>query len=350
MGLRDPEVATVKLAHGSGGRETNLIVKRLILSKLFNDELSIEGGVGLGELDDGAAIPLSDGTYLVVSIDSYTVNPPFFPGGNLGKLAACGTINDVLMMGGIPKAILDSIIVEEGSPLSEIEEITESFIETLRKEGVKLIGGDFKVMPRGQLDRYVITTAGLGIARRPIVDSRVKPGDNIIVTGTVGDHGAAILAAQEGLSVKNELKSDVEPLTRLMVPLIEKYGDAVHAAQDPTRGGLAQALNEWAQKSGLLVILSEERVPVREDVKAFTELLGIDPLHLACEGRAVLGVEGDLAEEILGFVRDLGYPDASIIGEVKRKEEYGGIVVMKTLVGGLRILEPPSGILVPRIC
>ncbi|MCS7102345.1 MAG: hydrogenase expression/formation protein HypE, partial [Candidatus Korarchaeum sp.] len=332
------------------GRETGLLVKRLILSKLSDDELSVEGGVGLGELDDGAAIPLPDGTYLVVSIDSYTVTPPFFPGGNLGKLAACGTINDVLMMGGIPKVILDSIIVEEGSPLSEVEEITRSLIETLREEGVKLVGGDFKVMPKGQLDRYVITTVGLGIAKRPIVDSRLRPGDKIVVTGTIGEHGAAILSAQEGLYVRGELRSDVEPLTKLMVPLIERYGAAIHAAQDPTRGGLAQTLNEWAQKSGLVVVVSEDKVPVREDVRAFTELLGVDPFFLACEGRAVLGVESNLAEEILRFIRDLGYSDASIIGEVKRKEGYGGIVVMKTLVGGLRVLEPPSGIIVPRIC
>ncbi|MEM3371181.1 MAG: hydrogenase expression/formation protein HypE [Candidatus Korarchaeum sp.] len=344
----DPEV--VKLAHGSGGRETGLIVRRLLLSKLSDDELSVDGGIGLGELDDGAAIPLPDGTYLVVSIDSYTVNPPFFPGGNLGKLAACGTINDVLMMGAIPKAILDSIVVEEGSPLPEVEEITRSFIETIRGEGVRLIGGDFKVMPRGQLDRYVITTTGLGIAERPIVDSRVRPGDRVIVTGTIGEHGAAILAAQEGLSVRGELRSDVEPLTKLMVPLLETYGEAIHAAQDPTRGGLAQTLNEWAQKSGFLLIVSEDRIPVREDVRAFTELLGIDPLLLACEGRAVLGVEGSLAEEIVNFIRDLGYSDASIIGEVREKEGYGGMVAMRTIVGGLRVLEPPSGVIVPRIC
>ncbi|MEM0017431.1 MAG: hydrogenase expression/formation protein HypE [Candidatus Korarchaeum sp.] len=350
MELNEPELTAVKLAHGSGGRETTLLVRKLVLSKLSDEELSVEGGVGLGELDDGAAIPLPDGTYLVISIDSYTVNPPFFPGGDLGKLAACGTINDILMMGGIPKVILDSIIVEEGSPLSEVEEITESFIETLRKEGVKLVGGDFKVMPKGQLDRYVITTAGLGIARRPIVDSRLKPGDRIIVTGTIGEHGAAILSSQEGLSVKSELRSDVEPLTRLMVPLVERYGTAIHAAQDPTRGGLAQTLNEWAQKSGLLLVVSEDKIPVREDVKAFTELLGVDPLFLACEGRAVLGVEGSLAEEILEFIRGLGYSDASIIGEVRKGEGYDGIVIMRTLVGGLRILEPSSGVIVPRIC
>ncbi|RDD53980.1 MAG: hydrogenase expression/formation protein HypE [Candidatus Korarchaeota archaeon NZ13-K] len=346
----DSEEAKVKLSHGSGGKETSLIVERLILSKLSGEELSLEGGVGLGELDDGAAIPLPDGKYLVLSIDSYTVNPPFFPGGDLGKLAACGTINDVLMMGGVPKVILDSIIVEEGSPISEVEMIANSLIETLRSEGVKLVGGDFKVMPRGQLDRYVITTAGLGIAKRPIVDSRVRAGDKVIVTGTIGEHGAAILAAQEGLSVKGELRSDVEPLTRLMVPLIEKYGESIHAAQDPTRGGLAQTLNEWAKKSGLLLVVSEERVPVREEVRAFTELLGIDPFFLACEGRAVLGVDGSLAEEILDFIRDLGYSDASIIGEVRENRDYGGIVIMRTLVGGLRILEPPSGVIVPRIC
>jgi len=341
---------SIKLSHGSGGKETSLILKSLILSALSDEELSLKGGVGLKELDDGAAIPLPDGTYLVVSIDAYTVNPPFFPGGDLGKLAACGTINDILMMGGEPKAILDSIVVEEGSPISDVKRIVDSFIGVLREEGVKLLGGDFKVMPRGQLDRYVITTAGMGIAKRPIVDSSIRPGDKIIVTGTIGEHGAAILSAQEGIAVEGKLESDVSTLSKLMLPLLEAYGDKVHAAQDPTRGGLAQTLNEWAQKSGLLILVEERKIPVRDDVRAFTELLGIDPLALACEGRAVLGVDGNSAEDILSFIKELGYEEASIIGEVRESERYSGIVVMRTSVGGLRILESPSGVIVPRIC
>jgi hydrogenase expression/formation protein HypE len=278
------------------------------------------------------------------------VNPPFFPGGDLGKLAACGTINDILMMGGEPKAILDSIVVEEGSPISDVRRIVDSFIGVLREEGVKLLGGDFKVMPRGQLDRYIITTAGIGIAKRPIVDSSIRPGDKLIVTGTIGEHGAAILSAQEGIAVEGKLESDVSTLSKLMLPLLEAYGDKVHAAQDPTRGGIAQTLNEWAQKSGLLMIVEERKIPLREEVRAFTELLGIDPLALACEGRAVLGVDGDSAEDVLSFIKELGYEEASIIGEVRESEKYSGIVVMRTSVGGLRILEPPSGVIVPRIC
>jgi len=253
-------------------------------------------------------------------------------------------------MGGEPKAILDSIVVEEGSPISDVRRIMDSFIGVLREEGVKLLGGDFKVMPKGQLDRYVITTAGIGIAKRPIVDSSIKPGDKVIVTGTIGEHGAAILSAQEGIAVGGKLESDVSTLSKLMLPLLETYGDKIHAAQDPTRGGLAQTLNEWAQKSGLFILVEERKIPLRDDVRAFTELLGIDPLALACEGRAVLGVEGDSAEDILSLIKELGYEEASIIGEVRGSERYSGIVVMRTSVGGLRILESPSGVIVPRIC
>ncbi len=340
----------ITLSHGSGGRETSLIVNSLVLSLLKEDMKTVKGGVGTDELDDGAAIPIGDGRYIVISIDSYTVNPPFFPGGNLGKLAASGTINDVLMMGGNPVAIMDAVIVEEGSRMEEIKEIIRSFVDVLREEGVKLVGGDFKVMPRGQLDRYVITTAGVGIAEKLIVDSNLSPGDKIIVSGTVGEHGAAILAAQEGLSVEGELKSDVRPLKDLMLRLIDEFGHAIHAAQDPTRGGLAQALNEWASKTGHLITVDESEIPVREEVRAFTELLGIDPLSLACEGRAVLGVSPTGADAVLDLIRELGYKEASIIGEVKKSEKYGGMVVMRSIAGGLRLLEPPSGMAIPRIC
>ncbi|RLG41453.1 MAG: hydrogenase expression/formation protein HypE [Thermoproteota archaeon] len=340
----------IKLSHGSGGKETARIVSSLILSLLREDMMAVEGGIGTDELDDGATIPIGDGRYIVVSIDSYTVNPPFFPGGNLGKLAASGTINDVLMMGGEPIAMMDAVVVEEGSRMEEVREIVRSFIEVLREEGVKLIGGDFKVMPRGQLDRYVITTVGVGIAEKLIVDSNLSPGDKIIVSGTIGEHGAAILAAQENFSVEGELKSDVQPLKRLMLSLIEEFGHAIHAAQDPTRGGLAQTLNEWASKTGHLITVNEAEIPIRDEVRAFTELLGVDPLSLACEGRVVLGVSPADADAILDSIRELGYRDAAIIGDVKKSEKYGGMVVLESVAGGLRILEPPSGTIVPRIC
>ncbi len=345
------EKDVVRLAHGSGGKETQAIINSLIVSMLEREMKRVEGGVGTDELDDGSAIPLPGGGFLVFTVDSYTVNPPFFPGGNIGELAACGTINDLLMMGARPLAMLDAIVAEEGFPLEDLRRIVSSLVEVLRREGVKLIGGDFKVMPRGQVDRIVITTAGVGVAERLIVDSRLKPGDKIIVSGSVGEHGAAILAAQKGVDVESEgLMSDSQPLTGLMLPLLERYGEAIHAAQDPTRGGLAQTLNEWARKTDLVIAVEETKIPVREEVRAYTELMGIDPLALACEGRAVLGVDPRKAEEILSFIRELGFGDAEIIGEARSLERYKGLVLLKTSAGGLRILESPSGVLVPRIC
>ncbi|MFP3485334.1 MAG: AIR synthase related protein, partial [Vulcanisaeta sp.] len=247
----------IRLAHGSGGVETSMILEELIFSKVEDPLKRVGNGIGIDFPDDAAAIPLPSGDYLIITVDAYTVNPPFFPGGNIGVLAASGSINDVLMMGGKPIAMLDSIIVEEGFPIDDLSKIIDSFIDTLRREGVALIGGDFKVMPKGQLDKIVITTVGIGLAKKPIVDVP-RVGDKIIVSDYVGDHGAVILAYQLGSDVstelleKSRLKSDVKPLTKLMLPLIEKYGDYIHAARDPTRGGLSMVLNDWAKASNAI--------------------------------------------------------------------------------------------------
>ncbi|MEM0225974.1 MAG: hydrogenase expression/formation protein HypE [Thermofilaceae archaeon] len=345
----------VTLAHGSGGVESFKLLEELLFSRVEDRFKRVEGGVGIDKLDDGAAIPLPDGRYLVVSIDAYTVNPPFFPGGNIGVLAAAGTINDVLMMGAKPLAMLDSIVVEEGFPLRDLEAIIESLVETLRREGVALVGGDFKVMPKGQVGGIVVTTAGIGVAERLIVDEP-KPGDKLVVSGCVGDHGAVIALLQSGLwgSVKELseglLRSDVKPLTRLMLPLLEKYGWAITAARDPTRGGLAGVLNEWASRSGTVIVVEESSIPVREPVKRYAEMLGIDPLYLASEGTAVLAVKPEAAEEVVEYMRGLGFEDARVFGEVRYSEKYRGFVLARTSVGGHRIIEPPSGELIPRIC
>lgn len=343
----------VSLAHGSGGVETFELLERLLFARVEERLKKVEGGVGIDKLDDGAAIPLPDGRYFVVSIDAYTVNPPFFPGGNIGTLAAAGTINDVLMMGGRPIAMLDSIVVEEGLPLRDLEEIVESLVNVLRSEGVALIGGDLKVMPRGQVGGIVITTAGIGIADGLIVDEP-KPGDKIVVSGCVGDHGAVIALLQAGGAARELseglLRSDVKPLTNLMLPLLDRYRWALTAARDPTRGGLAGVLNEWASRSGTVIVLDETAVPIREPVRRYSELLGIEPLYLASEGVAVLAVRQEVAEEVVEFMRGLGFEDAGVIGEVRFSEKYRGLVLAKTSVGGHRIVEPPSGELVPRIC
>ncbi len=338
----------VTLAHGSGGVETEAIVENLIVKLVPEALRKTPGGVGLDALDDGAAIPVPGG-YMVFTVDSYTVNPPFFPGGNIGSLAASGTINDLLMMGARPVAALDAIVVEEGFEVARLREITESLVKTLAENNVALIGGDFKVLPKGQLDKIVVTVAGIGFAKKLIVDTNLKPGDKIIVSGPIAEHGALILALQQGLEPK-DLKSDAKPLTDLMLPLVEKYGDYIHAARDPTRGGLAMLLNDWAQSTGTVIVVEEEKIPVREPVRAYAEMLGVDPLTLASEGVAVLAVDPSKAEEVVEEMHRLGYKQASIIGEVRRAERHRGIVLLKSVTGGVRILEPPSGEIVPRIC
>lgn len=348
-------LSRISLAHGSGGVETYELLRKLVFSRVPDSLKKVLSGVGLDELEDGAVIPLQSGQYMVISIDSYIVNPPFFPGGDIGVLAACGSINDVLMMGGRPIAIMDSIVVEEGFSLEELEKIIDSFMQVLISEGVALIGGDFKVMPKGQVDKIVITTVGIGIAEKVIVD-KPKPGDKIVVSDFVGDHGATIMLLQMGLENKVEelskglLKSDVKPLTKLMYPLIQRFGEHIHGARDPTRGGLAGVLNEWALKSNTVIVIDEAEIPVRLGVKRYAEMLGIDPLYLASEGVAVLAVDPLVAEGVVEFMKSVGFENARIIGEVKYSDKFRGLVVMRTSIGGYRVVDPPRGEIVPRIC
>ncbi len=308
----------------------------------------VENGLGIDFPDDSAAIPILDG-YVVLTIDSYTVSPILFPGGDLGKLAAAGTINDVLMLGGTPIAALDAIIVEEGLETSLLTRIVDSMISVFMDENVKLIGGDLKVMPKGQLDKAVITTACVGFARRLIVDNGLRPGDKVIITGNIGEHGAAILAAQHQIETR-EFSSDVAPLSNLMIPLIREMGEDIVAARDPTRGGVAMVLNDWARSTKTNILIHESELPIRDAVANLCEMLGIDPLALASEGTALLGVRPGSAEAALEFIHGLGFKSARIIGEVREPQTSASLVVMKTLIGGYRILEPPSGEIVPRIC
>ncbi len=338
----------VSLAHGSGGIETSHLLERLILNRLPDWMKRLGDGLGLDYPDDSAAIPIPGG-YIVATIDAYTVSPIFFPGGDLGKLSAAGTINDLLMLGGRPAAVLDAIVVEEGMDMDDLSRIVESMISILRMEGVCLVGGDIKVMPSGQLDGILVTTAGVGYASKLIVDKNIRPGDKIIVTGPIGEHGAAILAAQQGIK-SDEFKSDVSPLTRLMLPLIEKYADHIHAARDPTRGGVAMALNDWSKSSDTMIVVYESELPVREPVVNLCEMMGVDPLGLGTVGTALLAVSPEKAGEVLEQIHGLGYNEARIIGEARSRTSSVGLVVLKTLIGGARILEPPSGEIVPRIC
>ncbi|NPA99979.1 MAG: hydrogenase expression/formation protein HypE [Crenarchaeota archaeon] len=341
---------SVTLAHGAGGEKTLELLTKLILSKVPETLKRTPEGSGIDVLDDGACVKIGD-KYLIVTMDSYTVNPIFFPGGDLGKLAASGTINDLVAMGARPIAMLDSLIVEEGTEIEIIDKITSSFIDIVVRENIPLIGGDLKVMPRGQLDKIVITVTGLGIAKRPIIDRDLRPGDKIVITGNIAEHGATIMALQQGLDAERYgLHSDCRPLLRPLLDIVEKYVNHIHAMRDPTRGGLAQTLNEWARDTGTLILIYEDRIPIRFEVRKFCEMVGVDPLYLACEGVMTIAVDSETAPVLVEELQSAGMENATIIGEVRESEKFRGTVVCRTVSGGLRIVEPLRGSLVPRIC
>ncbi|MCX6649591.1 MAG: hydrogenase expression/formation protein HypE [Candidatus Bathyarchaeota archaeon] len=335
----------IKLAHGAGGTAMDAIIRELFL-KGFTRRQALDG-VGLDALDDGASIRVG-GKEVILTMDGHTVDPIFFPGGDLGKLAVCGAVNDTAVMGADPVAILDSIIVEEGYPIVDLQRIIASMNAAAEEAGVAIISGDFKVMPAGSLDGIVISTAGVGILRGPrILDSLAKAGDKVIVTGTVGDHGTALMSVRKGLSFKTELVSDVSPIVETIRAALDVGG--VHAMKDATRGGLTAALNEFAEKSKISIWLEDGKVPVKKAVRSASDMLGLDPYEVTCEGKAVICVASEKADAILDAIRATKYgADAAIIGEVKA--ERPGMVLMKTLVGGTRILRKPIGEPIPRVC
>ncbi|RLG46232.1 MAG: hydrogenase expression/formation protein HypE [Thermoproteota archaeon] len=336
----------ITLAHGSGGKEMLDFIEEKI-APIFS-LTRVRDGIGLPDMEDGSTIPLGEERDVVVSIDSYTVKPLFFPGGNIGSLAICGSINDVAVMGAVPLAMLDAIVVEEGFEVEKLQAILESMEKILKEERVALIGGDFKVVPKGELDGVVISTVSIGVVERKnlLKADRIRPGDKIIVSGTVGDHGATILAAQEGISVVGGLRSDVAPVTKFVRAALKVGG--VKTAKDPTRGGLAMTLNDFASASRLTIFVEEERIPIREEVSSYCEMLGVDPLSLANEGMVVMAVDPKKASSIVEALRNAGAKEATIIGEAR--EGRPGFVLLKTVAGGLRLLERPTGEIVPRIC
>jgi hydrogenase expression/formation protein HypE len=336
----------IQLSHGAGGTVMNDLIRSVIIANI--DRRRVGSGAGLDEFDDGATLPLDQGE-LVVSSDAHTVDPLFFPGGDIGKLSVCGAVNDLAMMGAEPIALTDTIVVEEGFPIDDLRRVIRSMNEALNSVGMALIHGDFKVMPKSKLDRLIVSTTGIGTTRgrKPILDSGLRPGNKIIVSGPIGDHGIVIASLREGISFKTSLISDVAPLWEMM-----KRGMAagqVTAAKDPTRGGLAMALNEMAGRSKVSIWLEEDAVPIRGEVRGACEMLGLDPMEITCEGRAAFGVGGQDAEAVLQAVRSTPEGrDAMLIGEVRKVNP--GYVVMETSVGGKRVVNPPLGEPTPRIC
>jgi len=328
----------ILLAHGGGGEETQKLIKELFFKYFSNPTLEA--------MEDSATFEVKGKT--AFTIDGFTVSPIFFPGGDIGKLAVAGTVNDLAAVGARPLYLAVSFVIEEGLPFEELEKVVRSMAETAKKAGVQIVTGDTKVVPRGAADKLFITASGVGeVVREGISARNLSPGDKIIVSGTVGDHGACIFALREGLEFEG-LKSDCAPLWDLVEPLL-KEGVKVKAMRDPTRGGLAAVLNEWAQASKVGIFVEEEKIPLDERVLGLCEFLGIEPYNLASEGKMVIAVAPEDAERALEILRShpLGQK-AALIGEVREKP--AGRVVIKTPYGVERFLEPPSGEILPRIC
>ena len=333
------------MAHGAGGELMGRLLSDSILKNISPVKV---GGVGLAELDDGASLTVGD-YEVIVSTDGHTVKPIFFPGGDIGRLAACGTMNDVSVMGAKPLALTSSIILEEGFSTIDLEKILVSMNNACMELGAAIIAGDTKIMEKGALDRIVITTTGLGIIRKEDIvrDSGLVPGDKIIISGTVGDHGIALMSFREGFGFETTLKSDVAPVWG-MVEKALSAGD-VHAMKDPTRGGVAAALNEFARKSSVGIIVREEDIPLKDEVISASEMLGIDPFTVANEGKVVFGVKQQDAKSILKAIRSTALGrDAMICGEAVRENK--GKVILETTIGGRKFMEMPVGDPVPRVC
>lgn len=335
----------VNMMHGAGGEVMGELLVTLTAFKHNN-----AGGIGLESLDDGSTFDIG-GKTVVLTTDSHVVKPIFFPGGDIGRVAVSGTINDLSVMGARPVALTCAMVIEEGFPISDLERIVASMDEALGEAGAAIITGDTKVVEKGSLDGIVINTAGVGVIDEDsylIRDKALVPGDKIIVSGTLGDHGLAIVAHREGFDLGDQLKSDVAPLYTMIARAVRAAPKgAVHAMKDPTRGGFAACINEMARKAGVAVAVDQEAVPIRESVASAGGLLGIDPLQVANEGKCVIGVSADAADAVLAALRShpLG-KNAAIIGEVVE----GSGVVMRTRIGGERFIEPPMGDPVPRVC
>lgn len=335
---------SVQVVHGAGGTAMEELLQDHVLSIFTNKRA---GAVSLDDLDDGGSIEVEGIGSWIVTTDSHVVKPLFFPGGDIGSLAVCGTVNDLAVMGSSPMALTSSLIIEEGFSMSQLDSILESMDRALREADVPVIAGDTKVMGSGELDGVVINTAGIGRTSTPVRDRTMEPGDRVIISGSVGDHGMALMQCREGLSFESDLVSDVAPLNSMLNEAMEDGG--IKAMKDPTRGGIAAALNEMAAKSGCGILIYEEQIPIKPAVRGISDLLGISPYEIANEGKAIIVVEKSHTEQIMEILTSHAQgKDAAIVGIVRR--ERSGQVVMETEVGGKRFLEPPLGDPVPRIC
>lgn len=332
----DQEIIT--LDYGSGGHKTSRLIEELLLPAFHNE--------ALGALGDGAVLDM--GGPLVFSTDSFVVSPLFFPGGDIGKLAVCGTVNDLAMCGGIPRYLSLSFIIEEGLPVADLRRIVASVAETAVRAGVQIVTGDTKVVERGRGDGIYINTSGIGTLQYPdLSPERIREGDVVIVSGTVGDHGATVMMARNGLLEGSPLRSDCQPLHKLAQAALECGG--VRVLRDPTRGGVATTLNEFTEGRAFSIELEADDLPIRPAVQAACDLLGLEPLYAANEGKLLAVVAPDRAAAVLDALRSTpGGEDAAVIGRVTSRA--AGKVILNTFLGGGRVLSKLSGAQLPRIC
>ncbi len=331
----------ILLSHGSGGKLSFNLIKKLFLSNFNNPYLK--------RLDDGAVLNI-EGLKLAYTTDSYTVDPLFFKGGNIGELAVYGTVNDLAMCGATPLYLSCSFIIEEGFSLSLLEKIVLSMREASVVARVDIVTGDTKVVNRGAADKIFINTSGVGIVKEGvnISGSNAKVGDVVMINGPIGSHGIAVLSEREGLKFETEIKSDTAPLSSLVADMLEVSKD-IHVLRDPTRGGLSTTLNEIALSSKVDVEINEGDIPIQEEVRAACEILGYDPLYLANEGKLVAFIPSEIAPDILKKMKENKYgKESKIIGRVVKKSE--GKVYLNTTIGGKRIVDMLTGEQLPRIC
>jgi len=333
---------TIVMGHGGGGKLGNELVEHLFLPAFRNPALE--------NLGDAAVLDLGT-SRIAMSTDSFVVQPLFFPGGSIGELAVNGTVNDLAVSGAIPKYLSASFILEEGFPLARLAAIVESMAAAAKTAGVQIVTGDTKVVERGHGDGCYINTAGIGILREGIqVGPHLAiPRDVILVSGTIGDHGMAIMSVREGLEFESQIRSDCAALNGMIAAVLDAAGPSVHAMRDPTRGGLSSTLNEIANSSGVGISIDEACVPVLPEVQSACELLGLDPVYVANEGKAVFIVAVEAAKLVLATLRDhpLGR-NAAIIGHVT--SEHKGMLVARTMMGANRVIAPQIGEQLPRIC
>lgn len=328
----------ITLDYGSGGKKTSRLIEKMIVPALDNPALSALG--------DGAV--LQGGETLVFSTDSFVVDPIFFPGGDIGKLSVCGTVNDIAVCGAEPKYLSCSFIIEEGLEIATLEKIVDSIRRQCDKAGVQVVTGDTKVVEKGRGDRIYINTAGIGIMKHPGLGcDKIQSGDAVLVSGTVGDHGTAVMLARNGL-LQGDIRSDCAALNSLTEALLSGCS-GVRVLRDPTRGGLATTLNEFIEGKALGIELEEDKVPVRDDVRSACDMLGLEPMYCANEGKIIAVVAPEEAEKALEIMRSLPEGEnAAIIGRVS--EKYPGKLVVRTQLGGSRIMQKLTGAQLPRIC